>query len=145
MDLFKDYFSEYVSEFQLSSLAQGQILRFTVHRADRELSIVLSLDTLVDFSVFKSAQDSIKEKMNLKKVSIKPRYLSSLFEASYIPSVIEFVKIKNPSANGFFDGASYDYNEPDLKISLQKGGLDILTAQKVNEDIENVIFDLFSC
>ena len=64
MDLFKDYFSEYVSEFQLSSLAQGQIVRFTVHRADRELSIVLSLDTLVDFSVFKSAQDSIKEKMN---------------------------------------------------------------------------------
>lgn len=143
MDLFKDYFSEYVSEFQLSSLSQAQIVRFTVHRAERELSIILSLDALVDYSVFKSAQDSIKEKMNLKKVSIKPRYLSSLFEASYIPSVIEFVKIKNPSANGFFDGASYDYNEPDLKISLQKGGLDILTAQKVNEDIENVIFDLF--
>lgn len=143
MNLFKDYFSDYVSEFQLSSLAEGKITRFTVHRESRELTVVLSLDVLVDFSVFKSAEESIKEKMGLKKVNVKPRYLSSLFETSYLPSVIEFVKKKNPSANGFFEGADYEYNEPELKIYLKKGGCDILLAQNTNEDIENTVLDLF--
>lgn len=143
MNLFKDYFEQYVDNFQLTSLANGEIVRFSVKKDARELLIVLSLAELVDFSVFKSAEESIKERMGLKKATIKPRYISGLFETSYFSSVIEFVKKKNPSANGFFDGADVEYNHNELKIFLKKGGCDILLAQKTDEDIENVIFDLF--
>lgn len=101
MNLFQDYFSEYVDNFQLSSLGSGEIKRFAVKRKERELTIVLSLEELVDYSVFKSAEESIKENMALKKVSIKPRYVSGLFEPSYLPSVVEFVKRTIPPQTDF--------------------------------------------
>ena len=46
MNLFQDYFSEYVDNFQLSSLGSGEIKRFAVKRKERELTIVLSLEEL---------------------------------------------------------------------------------------------------
>lgn len=143
MNLFKDYFAAYVDNFQLSSLENGQIVRFAVKKEERELLVVLSLDELVEYSVFKAAENSIKNNMNLKKATIKPRYISSLFETSYFPSVVEFVKKKNSAANGFFDNADIEINGNELSISLKKGGKEILIAQKVHEDIENIIFELF--
>lgn len=143
MNLFKDYFSAYVDNFQLSSLENGQIVRFAVKKEERELIVVLALDELVDYSVFKAAENSIKNNMNLKKATIKPRYISSLFEINYFPSVVEFVKKKNSASNGFFDGADIEFNNNQLTINLKKGGKDILSAQKVDEEIENVMRDLF--
>lgn len=143
MNLFKDYFAPYVNNFQLSSLENGRIIRFAVKKEDRELLVVLALDELVEYSVFKAAEDSIKNNMNLKKAAIKPRYISSLFEASYFPSVVEFVKRKNSAANGFFDDADIEINGNALSINLKKGGKDILSAQKVDEDIESEILELF--
>ena len=61
MNLFQDYFSDYVSDFQLSTLGAGVIRRFAVKRAERELTVVLALNELVDYSVFKSAEESIKK------------------------------------------------------------------------------------
>ena len=92
MNLFKDYFADYVDEFQLTSLQSGEIVRFTVNKEQRELQVVLSLSELVDYSVFESAEKSIKNSMGLNKVSIKPRYMSDRFETAYFPSIIEFVK-----------------------------------------------------
>lgn len=143
MNLFSDFFEEYVDNFQLSSLGGGVIKRFTVKRAQRELAVVLSLSELVDHCVFKEAEESIKNNMGLLKVSIKPRYVSSLFEPAYLPSLVEFVKRNNPAANGFFEGAQTDYKDGVLTVLLKKGGREILLAQKVNEELESVIFDLF--
>ena len=143
MNLFKDYFADYVDEFQLTSLQNGEIVRFTVNKENRELIVVLSLSELVDYSVFESAEKSIKNSMGLSRVSVKPRYLSSLFETAYFPSIIEFVKKQNPAANGFFDNAVVEYNEPVLRILLRKGGIDILKNKEVDADIQRVIFDIF--
>lgn len=143
MNLFQDYFSDYVDNFQLTTLAAGRIERFVVRKDSRELFIVLSLDELVDYSVFESAQTTIAGRMNLKKVTIKPRYTGELYENSYFPSIVEFVKKKNPAANGFFDGADVELEKGNLTVSLKKGGVEILQNQKVGDDIEAVIFDLF--
>lgn len=143
MNLFQDYFSEFVEPFQCSSLGNGRIERFTIKRDARELIVCLSLDELVDYSVFKSAEESIKSKMRLNKVTIKPRYLSDLFEPAYFQSVIGFVKKNNPAANGFFDGAEALLDGNKLSVSLKKGGSEILVAQNVDSDIENVLSELF--
>lgn len=143
MNLFQEYFSDYVEPFQCSSLGNGRIERFVIKRDARELVMCLSLDELVDYSVFKSAEESIKSKMGLNKVTIKPRYLSDLFEPAYFQSIIGFVKKNNPAANGFFEGSEVSFAGDKLSVSLKKGGAEILLAQKVNADIENVISELF--
>lgn len=68
MNLFKDYFALYVDNFQLSSLENGQIVRFVVKKEQRELLVILSLNELVEYSVFKAAEESIKNNMNFKRL-----------------------------------------------------------------------------
>lgn len=143
MNLFSDFFADYIDNFQLSSLGNGVIRRFAIKQAERELEMVLSLGELVDYSVFKDAEESIKNNMGLSRVSIKPRYVSSLFEPAYFPSIVAFVKKNNPAANGFFDGAETDWNENTLTVMLKNGGKEILLAQSVGEELESVILDLF--
>lgn len=143
MNLFKNYFSEYVDNYQLSCLQDGEIVRFAVKREDRELIVVLHLNELVEYSVFRSAEESIKNKMNLKKVTITPRYISDLFDTSYIGSILEYVKRKNTAVNGFFDGADTDFDGKNLKFSLKKGGSELLKTKKADSDIEKAIFEMF--
>lgn len=143
MNLFKNFFSEYVENFQLTSLGEGEIVRFSVKRDDRELLMIVKLNELVDYSVFRAAEDSIKDKMNLKKVVIKPRYISSLFDTSYLGSIVDCVRRKNSAANGFFEGADTDFDGKNLNVFLKKGGSEILKTQKVDEDIKNTVFDMF--
>ena len=79
MNLFRDYLGAYVENYQLSCLGGGEILRFAVKKEDRELLVVLKLAELVPYCEIVNAENSIKEKMGLKKVLIKPRYMSELF------------------------------------------------------------------
>ncbi len=81
--------------------------------------------------------------MGLKKVLIKPRYMSELFETAYFSSIIDYVRRKTSAANGFFENADVELNENILKVSLKKGGLDILKNQKIDEEIENAVLDMF--
>lgn len=143
MNLFRDYLGAYVENYQLSCLGSGEILRFAVKKEDRELLVVLKLAELVPYCEIVNAENSIKEKMGLKKVLIKPRYMSELFETAYFSSIIDYVRRKTSAANGFFENADVELNENILKVSLKKGGLDILKNQKIDEEIENAVLDMF--
>ena len=143
MNLFRDYLGAYVENYQLSCLGGGEILRFAVKKEDRELLVVLKLAELVPYCEIVNAENSIKEKMGLKKVLIKPRYMSELFETANFSSIIDYVRRKTSAANGFFENADVELNENILKVSLKKGGLDILKNQKIDEEIENAVLDMF--
>ena len=143
MNLFRDYLGAYVENYQLSCLGGGEILRFAVKKEDRELLVVLKLAELVPYCEIVNAENSIKEKMGLKKVLIKPRYMSELFETAYFSSIIDYVRRKTSAANGFFENADVELNENILKVSVKKGGLDILKNQKIDEEIENAVLDMF--
>ncbi len=143
MRLFKDYFGGYVNAYQLSSLGAGVIDRLTIKKEAREISIALTLPELVPYSEIVTAENDIKRVMQLKKVIIKPRYMSDLFELQYFFSIIDYVKRRNPAANGFFDDADVSLESDTLKISLKKGGLELLLTQGVDQDIENTFLDMF--
>ncbi|MCD7723190.1 MAG: PolC-type DNA polymerase III [Clostridiales bacterium] len=143
MELFKYYFGEYVNNYQLSYLQDAEIVRFVIKSESREIELTLKLFQLVDFDVIDKAQESIKQKMNLKAAYIKPRYVSRLFEESYINSILSFVKKETPVANGFFEGASAELNGGELKIFLKKGGAAILENGSVHLEIQRVILDMF--
>lgn len=143
MRLFKDYFGGYVNAYQLSSLGAGVIDRLTIKKEAREISIALTLPELVPYSEIVTAENDIKRVMQLKKVIIKPRYMSDLFELQYFFSIIDYVKRRNPAANGFFDDADVSLEADILKISLKKGGLELLLTQGVDKDIENTFLDMF--
>ncbi|MCH5317358.1 MAG: PolC-type DNA polymerase III [Eubacterium sp.] len=143
MNLFKDYFGEYVDDDLLLSLGNGIVKRITIKKQEREVSIILQLDKLIAYSEFIKAENHIKEKMLLRKFHINPCYSRDLFNVEYFSSIIEFVSRNNPSAYGFFEDSDISLNENILNISLKKGGLELLKNQGVDTEIKSLILDLF--
>ncbi len=143
MGLFSEYFNGLVNNYQLSCLGGGEIKGITVKRESREAELIVFLRELVPYSEIEAAENSIKEKLGLKKFYIKPRYMSDLFETAYFASVIEFVRRKNTAANGFFEGARAELDGDILRVFLKKGGLEVLEKFGVDKDTEDAVLDMF--
>ncbi len=143
MEIFKDYFAPYVTNYTLSSLGDAEIAHLLIKRESREIELILKLKELVPFQVFESAEREIKEKMDVTSVHIKPRYLSSLFEPSYMPTVFSFVKRKKSIANGFLEGATATVDGNTLTVNLAGGGAEILNDNNVASEIAGQIYDMF--
>ncbi len=144
MSLFSEYFEGLVDNYQLSCLKDGEIKGLRINKAGREAELTLLLFELVPYSEISAAENSIKEKLMMKKFVIKPRYMSELFEPAYFDSIIKFVRRKSTAANGFFEGACAELDDNGvLKITLKKGGLDVLENLGVDKEIEDTVLDMF--
>lgn len=143
MNKFSDYFGDYIDSEWLSHLADGEITSLTISRNKRELTVGLHLPSLLSYEDSVYCSRSIQEKMGLDKVNLDVRYDSSLFDVSFLPSIISKVKNNNAAVNGFFKDAEPSLEGSVLKIGLKYGGADVLTAKSAGEMISAEIQKLF--
>lgn len=143
MNKFSDYFGDYIDSEWLSHLADGEITSLTISRNKRELTVGLHLPSLLSYEDSVYCSRSIQEKMGLDKVNLDVRYDSSLFDVSFLPSIISKVKNNNAAVNGFFKDAEPSLEGSVLKIGLKYGGADVLTAKRADEMISAEIHKLF--
>ena len=143
MNRFADYFSHYVNDDTITYIGNGDISSFTVSRQNRELTVGVSFDSFVDYTVIDNAQNQIAQAMELKKVHLKPRFPKSQFSLDGIERILEYVRHETPAANGFFDGCEAELEDRTLTLCLKKGGKDVLESQKVDRAISNKIYELF--
>ena len=88
MNEFYKYFSNYINESDLQTVANAAILEMRVTKVSRTLEIVLTNDVVVDYSVIERIQKSICEKMNLNRTIISMKYAKSLFDIENIEKII---------------------------------------------------------
>ena len=143
MNEFYKYFSNYISESDLQSIAYAGILKMSVNKNSRSLEIVLTNDELVDYCVIERIQKSLCEKMNLNKAVISMKYPKSLFDIENIEKIISPIRQTLPVVNGFFDGVDAETEDETLTLCLKKGGKDLLEAQKVDVEISKLIYSQF--
>ncbi|MGN1123902.1 MAG: hypothetical protein ACI4RR_06120, partial [Eubacterium sp.] len=143
MNRFANYFSEYTDKNILALIGNGEITEFTVSRQQRTLDVGLFLDSFVDYSVIKSAGNSIAEKMQLNKAHINPRFPKSAFDINNIEKILEYVKSDTPAANGFFEGAEAEIEDTTLTVFLKKGGREVLESKQVDIQISKMLYSLF--
>lgn len=143
MNRFSDYFSNYIDGEILGIIGNGEITQFTVSREKRSLTIGLYLDVFVPYNMIVSAQNLIKNAMQLGKVTINPAFPKSEFSISNIANILEYVKKDSPAANGFFDGAEGEIEDNILTVFLKKGGKEVLESQKIDIAVSKEIYNLF--
>ena len=144
MSKFANFFSEYVNNDVLGELGSGDITSFTVSRENRTLEIGLSLDRFVLADYITSAEQSIAREIELKKVSILPKFYNSSYSVDNIENILKYASRQTPIINGFFDNAEAEVEDNQLTIFLKKGGKDILEQKGVDKLILNMLYDLFS-
>ena len=77
------YFTGYIDEEDLAFVGYAEISSIAISRKMRSMELGIVCDSVLDYRVIESAQNSLKEKLMLKKATLRPHYNKGLFELVY--------------------------------------------------------------
>lgn len=137
------YFTGYIDEEDLVFVGYAEISSIVISRKMRSMELGIVCDSVLDYRVIESTQNSLKEKLKLKKAILCPHYNKGLFELDNIEKIISPIRLHNTVVNGFFDGVEAELEDDTLTLCLKNGGKDMLEAQKIDSEISKLIYDEF--
>lgn len=145
MNKLSDIFGQYISAPILDTVSQGLVYDIKINKEKRILDIYADFDLLVSAEDIFATQRLIKtSSMQFSLVTIHPRYTSSMFDVSYFPQLVEFLKVDTPSLNGTLNDAQLFCKDNVLTVKLAHGGLTLLTAKGFSALLQAIVKDMFS-
>jgi len=127
------------------ALSCAQVVSMAVSQEKGTLQVGLSSAQLLPKEPLFEAERQLREKLNLKKCRLLPKYDKSLFHGCYFPQVVEELRHRNCLVNGFLDHAEADFADGMLTVHLKRGGLTLLQSAGTDRKIREIIgqeFDL---
>ncbi len=121
----------------------GEIRRMEVDRENRLLHIVCGMNRLITRSALHAVQKQLTDALGLKECAISPRFSPELFSADYFPELVEELRNRSVSVNGFFEGCAVSLDGSRLEIDLKNGGADALKAARCPEILKGIIREEF--
>ncbi len=124
------------------NIGKGTVLSIVSNKEKTDIKINLSLDDLTPMAELFSAAEIISAEIKAE-VTIYPKYHESLFETDYIYEIIELLKKKMVSVNGYFDGAKINDDGSTFEITLKNGGKKVLMGLGIENKIQNYVRGFF--
>lgn len=124
------------------AIADGYVEKIVFTQAKNALNISLSLPALATAAQLSEASDICSQKLGAA-VSVYPKYSAELFSQEAVREIIELIKKKNVSVNGYFDGADIIINGDEIGITLKAAGLSVLESMEMDRKIENFVRGFF--
>ncbi len=138
-------FNQHLSAPLEDCVAGALVYDVKIQKEKRIIDIYADFDSLIKAEEIFKAQRLIKSStMQFSKVTIHPRFDSSLFDVSYFKEIVEFLKEDTPSLNGTLNGASLYKNDGVLTVKLTHGGLSLLIAKDFSLLLTDIIRKFFS-
>ena len=124
-------------------VADGRVLKIVRVNSKNTLNISLELDELIPMTTLLKAGDELASELECADVTLYPKYHISLFDWDYIYDIIELIKRKNVSVNGYFDGAEISGDDNTCEIALKSGGKQILMGLEMDKKIASFVQGFF--
>ncbi len=118
------------------AVANGEILEIINDKQNNAISINLRLDELVPMDELVKTGKAVSEALDGVDVTVYPKYFPEMFTPDYIYEIMEFLKRKTHSVNGYFDGAEISNDDNVFEISLSSGGKRVLEGLKMDKKLE---------
>lgn len=125
------------------AIADGRVLKIVRTNSKNTMSISLELDELMPMSDLLATGDKLAAALGCADVTLYPKYHISLFDWEYIYQIIELIKRKNISVNGYFDGAEISGDDSTCEIALRSGGKQILSGLEMDKKIASFVQGFF--
>lgn len=125
------------------TIANGKVIKIVQDKQRNALNINLQLDELVPMEKLFNANGLISGALEGVNVTIYPKYFPEIFEEDYIYDIIELLKKKNSSVNGYLDGAEISDDGSVFEITLKSGGMNILEGLGIDKKIETYVKGFF--
>ncbi|MBQ2863704.1 MAG: PHP domain-containing protein, partial [Clostridia bacterium] len=112
-----------------------------VDKESRRVEVHTTLSEHISQDVMFDIENSITDAYMLLSTRIFPKYDSALFSVSAIKEIIREALRTGLINNGFFDGASYEYDDERvlIKIPFLSAGVDYLSATKCKSVVAAII------
>ena len=145
MNKLSDVFSQYLSAPIVDTVSNAHVCDIRINKEKRIIDIFAKFSKLTDASDIFATQRLIKSSvMQFNGATIHPVYDSSLFDVSYFPQIVEFLKVDTPSLNGSLNDAQLFRKDNVLTVKLAHGGLSLLKAKDFTTLLQDKIREMFS-
>ena len=122
----------------------AEIINMEMQREGREVTVCASFDALVPRRDIREFERLAEQAYSLVGVHIKPRYKREMFDASYFPSLVDELRHKVATVNGFLDNCEALLIGGCLEITLLSGGSELLKSARCEEELAQLIYEEFS-
>ncbi len=113
-------------------------------KEDRKLEITVRSKKIIDKNAIMAIAGDIKRVYNLNFIKIYTKYDADLFDENYYIHILTYLSLKFPALKTFIEGSYAELNDDLFTVYLRTHGADMLTANKVAEEIEKLIKSEFS-
>lgn len=117
-------------------VADGILERIIYNEKVNSLDLLLHNEMIMPAETLIEAASAIKTTLGVSKVTIYPKYPSSLFGIDAIYDIIVFLREQKGVINGFLDDAVIKEQDGVYEIELKNGGLEILQNENIHREIE---------
>ncbi|MCR5142186.1 MAG: PolC-type DNA polymerase III [Ruminococcus sp.] len=100
--------------------------------------------SLVSFRDACDLEHSLKQKLGLNSLSAALKYTPDMLSGEYFFELIQFLRSRFPTVNGFFDNAVVNYDGGTFYVDLDHGGGDVLKKAGIEVAFPQLVHDMFS-
>lgn len=115
------FIGEYLNPVLRETLSGGRVTHIDFNDATRAIEITAEFETFIDDGDIIEAQNSVKNILGINRVHIGGVYPPSQFTDRCYKTLVRELKAENPAANGFLDGAGFDFADGKLSINVKEG------------------------
>ncbi len=145
MSSFQEVFGEYLTPVMLQAFGDCQVDRIQVDKAARTLRAEVTAHRSVEQKAVAAAEQAIGRALKLRGVRVAVTFSGLQFDVAVLPELVQQLRSKIPSLNGFFDGAEYTYDatEKRLIITLKYGGYGLIAESDFQRELEKQLQQTF--
>ena len=140
---FREMFYSYLPEEILSEFAECEIFKIDIGEDKPHISLETLFTRLPSLSLVLETEQMLS-KVLTKRVRFAPRFAPDLFSSSAVEYILDELKFRGKTVNGFFAGCNSNILGDTLTISLSHGGKEILERNFCPHEISEIIREWFS-
>ena len=134
-------FANYISDF--GDLAGAQVTACSIDKAGRTMALEVLFDHYITFARAAEFKNALVAALRLTAVSLKYRFQSVTPDAEILADIVQFLKLRNPVLNGYFNNAQYRLQGQQLEIELAFGGLETIRSTSFEADFKAAVKAFF--
>lgn len=142
MKTFAEVFGTYLNP-PGTTCPEGTVLSLRIDEQNRELAIETAFPVLVERPVLFALEEQLREALNVRRVTVQPRYAKELFQTEYFPELAQELRRRDASLNGSLKGAAARLEADTLIITLSHGGRDMLLSRGFDKAASRLIQEEF--
>ncbi|MDO5125839.1 MAG: PolC-type DNA polymerase III [Ruminococcus sp.] len=125
-------------------IENGEIYKLSLDEKRSAIRVLAKFDTLQKYDVVNIFEREMAGKLHVLNFELVCKYSPDMICSEYFSELVKYLKSDFPVVNGFFDGATAEYNNGVFVVDMKHGGVEFLKKAGVETRFTTLVNELFS-